>query len=77
MFNKDEFMTNNLLIVKQNNTFVKNYYKNRASMHIDKGEKSAKVEKIEELRKRESPMFIGLKRYLEESVGGCRYITGK
>lgn len=46
-------------------------------MYMDKGEKSAKVEKIEELRKREDPMFIGLKRYLEENVGGYRYKTGK
>jgi len=38
-------------------------------MYIDKGEKSAKVEKIEELRKREDLMFVGLKRYLEENVG--------
>lgn len=46
-------------------------------MHIDKGENSAKVEKIEELRKREDLMFIGLKRYLEENVVDDRYKTGK
>lgn len=45
-------------------------------MHIDKGENSAKVEKIEELRKREDPMFIRLKRYLEENVGDYRYKLG-
>lgn len=46
-------------------------------MYMDKGEKRAKIEKMEELRKREDPMFIGLKRYLEENVGGYRYKTGK
>ena len=75
MFNKDEFMTNNLLIVKQNNTFVKNYYKNRASMHIDNILSGNGSTIIMGRKGMEETKDIQSVRYIAPAAKGC-HITG-